>query len=169
MDKLSTLNDRVLLRFCLSLISDKSKYEERKVAGKHAGSDLSELADASNISKDSHGIDNRSSEDESDDDFSMASEAPLQGQGNSTPEGAVSPNPHNEVINPTIRGNGKPIVIEEARSKFLNLNRSMSGRSELNQPINPYPTLNNAIALVPDPESDYQILDDAFSPSSSMI
>ncbi len=73
----------------------------------------------------------------------MASEVPFQGQGNSAPEGAVSPNPLNEVVNPTGSGNGKPIS-KEARSRSLNISKSMSGCSELNQPINPYPTMNKS-------------------------
>ncbi len=85
----------------------------------------------------------------------MASEVPFQGQGNSASEGTVSPNPHNAVVNPTSSVNGKPIIKEESRSKSLNFNRSMSGRSELNQPINPYPTLNYAIPSAPESEGNY--------------
>ncbi len=100
----------------LSTDTDKSKVEESiyHYAGKRAGSGSPELADASNRYIKSQAIENRSSEDDSDDAFSMASEVPYHGQGNSAPEGAVSPNPHNQVVNPTFNSNGKPIVKEEA-------------------------------------------------------
>ncbi len=61
----------------------------------------------------------------------MASEVPFQAQGNSSPEGASTPNHLHKVINPTVNGNGMTIVKEEGRSETLNLNRSMSGQSEL--------------------------------------
>ncbi len=128
----------------LSTDTDKSMDEESisHSAGKHAGSGSPELSDASNRDTKSQAIENRSSEDESDDAFSMAGEVPHQGQNNSAPEGAVSPNPHNEVVNPTFNSNGKSIIKEEAKSQSLNLSRSMSGRSELNQPFNTIPTMN---------------------------
>ncbi len=168
MDGIRTLSDRVLLSFGLSSDSDKSKDEERipEVIGKCAGSGSPALAVASNTGIDSQAVDNCSSEDESDVTFSMASEVPYQGQGNFAPEGAVSPNPLNEVVNPTSSSNGKPIVKEESRSKSLNLRKSMSGRSELNQPINPYPTMNKSFPAGIGTEGYYRIIDNAFSPSS---
>ncbi len=71
MDRLRTLSDQVLLSFGLSSDSDKSKDEERipEVIGKQAGSGSPELAIASNTGIDSQAVDNRSSEDESDDAF----------------------------------------------------------------------------------------------------
>ncbi len=96
----------------------------------------------------------------------MASEVSYQGQGNSAPESAVSPNPLNEVDNPSGSCNGKPIVKEDARSKSLNLSKSISGRSELNQPINPYPTMNKSFPASTGTEGHYRIIDDAFSPAS---
>ncbi len=57
----------------------------------------------------------QSLEDESDDEFSIVSELPYEGQDNSIPDGTVSPNPHKEVCNPTSQSNGKPILKAEAR------------------------------------------------------
>lgn len=62
------------------------------------------------------------SDDEREGEYSIASELPYEGQGNSAPDGAVSPNPVNEVSNPTPQSNGKRIVKEEARSIIVNLN-----------------------------------------------
>ncbi len=104
MDSLRTLSDCVLLSFGLSSNIDKSKDEERKpeVICKHAGSGSPELAIASSTGLDSQAVDNRSSEDESDKAFSMASEVPYKGQGNSTSQGVVKPNPLNKLTNPTV-------------------------------------------------------------------
>ncbi len=133
-------------------------------AGNHACSDLSELAETCNDISDSHAIENHSSEDENGNDFSKASEVTFQGEGNSAPEGAISPNPLNEVDNPSGSCNGKPIVKEETRSRSLSL--TMSEQSELNQPINPYPTMNKSFPDHRGTEGHYRIIDDAFSPAS---
>ncbi len=42
----------------------------------------------------------------------------------------------------------------------------MSGWCELNQPINPYPTMNKTFPAGTGTEGHYRIIDDAFSPSS---
>ncbi len=97
---------------------------------------------------------------------SMASKVPYQGQGNSAPESAVSPNPLNKVVNPTFNSNGKPIVKEQARSQSLNLSRSISGYSDLNQPFSTIPTLNQTFPAGTSTGGHYRIIDDAFSPAS---
>ncbi len=56
MDRLWKLSNHMLLSFGLSPNIDKSKDEKINVAGKRAGSDLSELADASNDVRDSETI-----------------------------------------------------------------------------------------------------------------
>ncbi len=168
MDRLRTLSDRMWASFGLSSNSDKSKDGESlsQVKGKHAGFGSPELADANNRDIESQAVDNRSSEDENDDALSIASEVPNQGQGNPAPQGTFIPNPCNEVVNPSLNSNGNPIVKEEARSNFLNLNRSMSGRSELNQPLNTSPNLNQSFPAGTGTEGQYRTINDAFSPAS---
>ncbi len=75
-----------------------------------AGSGTPELATTRNRGRDDFPAYEKacSLEDEDDDAFSIGSELPYQGQGNSAPEGDVSPNPLNEVVNPTPNSNGKP-------------------------------------------------------------
>ncbi len=54
----------------------------------------------------------------------------------------------------------------QARSQSLNLSRSISGRSELNQPFNTIPTMNQTFPAGTGTEGYYRIIDDAFSPAS---
>ncbi len=96
----------------------------------------------------------------------MASEIPYQGQGISAPEGAVSHNPLNKVVNPTFNSKGKPIVKEDARSQSLNPSRSMSGHSDLNQTFSNIPTLNQTFTAGISTEGYYRIINDIYSPAS---
>ncbi len=83
------------------------------------------------------------------------------------PEGAIKPNPQNEVINLTHNSNGKTIVKEQARSQSINLtNIFMSGHSDFNQPLKPYPTLNKTFPAGTGNEGHYHTIDNVFSPAS---
>ncbi len=56
-------------------------------------------------------------------------------------------------------------IKEKARSQSLNLSsRSMSAHSDLNQPLNAYPTMNNTFPTSLGTEGHYCTLDDDFSP-----
>ncbi len=91
------MSDCVWSSFRLPATTDKSNEEEQtpEVTGSAAGSGSPELATTKNASKDVLQVvdENRSLEDEHDKAFSIASEIPYQGQGNSAFMDAVSPKP----------------------------------------------------------------------------
>ncbi len=92
MDRLRNLSDRMWSGFCLSSDSGKQIKDEEStttdITGGSAGSGLQELANDSKSRREDLQAkdDNRSSEDENDNAFSLASKLTIQGQGNSTLE-----------------------------------------------------------------------------------